>query len=124
MNQDTTPTTILEPNPLAEAEGNFTKNEKCIAILRAFLAEHRDAFAQFCWRAYGWNDTDIEFNIPGYPAQQAKDIARAFGPDGWKRSYNPHACGSINWTKELEGVKLIIRNAEQAPRKLVEEVKL
>lgn len=107
-----------------EQEECFRATEKHIAVLRAFIANHREAFAVFSWTAYGWNDTEIKFYTPGYPTHNAKTIAKAFGTDGWKRGHNKSSCGSINWTKETGGVTLIIQNAEQLSRELVKEVRL
>jgi hypothetical protein len=115
----------------AEIQAKFDEQEECfraqegyLAILRAFTSKHRDAMAPFHWKAYGWNDTEIAFDIIQYPAQDPKAIARAFGADGWKRVPDGYTCGSINWRKELDGCVLIIKYAENIKPTLREDVRL
>lgn len=106
-----------------EQEQYFQKTLQWQATLRAFFAKHREAISPFHWRAYGWNDTEIVFDHYSDHGK-AKDIARAFGKDGWKRVADRFSCGSINWRKELDGCVLIIENAESLKPSLIETVKL
>jgi hypothetical protein len=104
-------------------ERRFIELESNVAKCRAFVEKHKDAMGAFDCTCYGW-DTEIKFSqymiLPFIP----KDVARAFGVDGWKRIPNTSGCGSIDWVKELDGVVLKIENAEQIKPKLIEEVKL
>ena len=106
-----------------EQEQYFQKTLQCHATLRAFFEKHREAISPFHWRAYGWCDTEIVFNHYSDSGKE-KEIARAFGKDGWKRVADRFACGAIKWVKELDGCQLIIENAESLKPSLIETVKL
>lgn len=106
-----------------EQEEYFQKTVRTQAVLRAFFEKHRETIAPFKWRAYGWCDTEIEFqSYSKHP--MAKEIANAFGKNGWRRVPNRHSCGAIDWRKDLDGCVLIIKTAEQLEPKVIEEVKL
>jgi hypothetical protein len=126
--KSTTETNVVN-SALAEIEQKFidqeaqlVKQEQIVATLRAFFSKHREALAPFVWNCYGWN-TEIKFDL-GWRDQKAKDIARAFGADGWTRKVDGYSCGSINWHKSVGGVELTINAAESIKPKLIEEVKL
>lgn len=112
-----------QPDPIAEKfheqEKRFLELEDNIAVLRRFIVVHHDALAPFTWTAWGW-DKSIEFR--SY-SQRPTEIAKAFGKDGWRRESDSYSCGSINWKKELDGVKLKIEAAENIKPTLREEVK-
>ena len=106
-----------------EQEAGFAKTLECHRVLREFFTKHREAIAPFHWKAYGWCDTEVEFDSFQNRGRE-KELARALGKDGWTRHKNSYACGSIDWKKDLDGCHLIIRGAEQMSPKLIDEVKL
>jgi len=113
----------VQPDPIAEKftkqENQFTEVEKNLAALRRFMVVHHDALALLDWRCYGY-DNSIVLNTYN---QKPKDVALAFGKDGWKREHNSYSCGSIDWHKTIDGVLLKIENAENIKPTLREEVK-
>lgn len=104
----------------SDQEQQFVKLELAIATLRRFMVKHHDTLAPFRWKAYGW-DTEIKFDTYN---DAPKEIAKAFGSNGWTRKHDRFSCGSINWEKEVDGCKLIIECAENIKPKLIDEVKL
>jgi hypothetical protein len=104
-------------------ENQFLEQEKNISLLRAFFLKYRKPFAQFQWRAYGI-DNEISFDCNYQNVGRAKDIARAFGSDGWTRKKNSYTCGQIDWFKDIGEVTLKIEGAEHLNLNLIEEVKL
>jgi hypothetical protein len=120
------PTTEIQPDKIAEKfakqERHFLDLEENIRIGREFFAKHVDALAPFEWTYYGW-DREVTF-VRYCKDKDAKAIARAFGADGWKRKTDGYTCGSINWSKEVDGLTLVIKGAESIMPKLIEEVKL
>ena len=109
---------------IAEQDKKFLKAEKEMATHRDFWIKHKDAMGRFYFYWWPWNN-EIQFDCCcGITRNSAKEIARTFGVDGWKRKPDPSTCGLINWEKELDGVILKIRGAENIKPKLIEEVKL
>lgn len=104
-------------------EETFQRTLTCHKTLRAFFEKHREAISPFNWKAYGWMDTEIEFDS-WQDRGKAKEIATALGREGWTRHKNSYTCGAIDWKKELDGCGVIIKNAEQMTPKLIEQVKL
>lgn len=107
------------------AEQRFQNTEHRMGVLREFFVKHPKALEQCEWSAYGWVDTEIDIMVKTWGENQltAKQIAALFGPDGWRRQANKHACGSIDWFKALDGCTLKISGAESIAPKLIEEVK-
>jgi hypothetical protein len=105
-------------------EKRFVEREHDLFKLRAFIDKHRTVLEQLgqCWEAFGY-DGKIKFNDNYQGKQEPKLIARLFGADGWTRKPNSYSCGRIDWFKELDGVSLMIANAEQI-KPLITEVKL
>jgi hypothetical protein len=122
INETTTQPEPSEADKKFEAtESEFKEKEVKIAALRAFLVKYREPLSLFLnWKAFAFHG-DIDFS--NYDSKQ-KEIARAFGADGWVRKKHSYTCGAINWEKTLDGVKLTIESAEQINPKLIEEVKL
>jgi hypothetical protein len=91
---------------------SFAENESTLAKCRAFWDKHQDTLMRFRPdMVYGFL---LQCEFPSY-ANDPKEVAKAFGPHGWVRQKNAHTCGVIDWTKEVDGVTLIIRGAEKAP---------
>lgn len=94
--------------------------ETALATCRAFIAKHHDTLAPLNWTCYGWCN-QIKF----HPwRQEPKEIARAFGSSDWTREYDRYSSEAVNWKKEMDGMLLIIENAESIKRKLNEHVRL
>lgn len=117
--------TETQETKIQNAERTFAKTEECIAALRAFFAKHAEAMEQINFRAYGWNDKEINIanRAWGQNVLAPKQIAALFGLDGWMRQHNSGACGAVDWVKQLDGCMLVIENAESIKPKLIETVK-
>ncbi len=126
--QPTTPTAAEEAAAKIQAkfddqEKVFSNQETRITKLRAWIAKHREALAPFVWSCYAY-DLSVDFTVANWSNPDAKAIARAFGADGWKRVHDDTACGSVNWLKTVDDVKLTIRHAENIKPVLREDVRL
>lgn len=104
-----------------ETEKDFKDKEAKIATLREFIVKYREPLSLFPnWKAFGFHG-DIDFS--NYE-EKHKEIARAFGADGWTRKKHSYTCGAINWEKTLDGVKITIECAETVKFNPIEQVKL
>lgn len=104
-------------------EARFVELEQTIATCRAFMEKHKETLAPFEWSMFGYDPscTFYSWNQPeGYP----KNIAKAFGADGWTRVHDPHTCGSVNWLKQIDGITITLKEAENIKPTLRTEVKL
>ena len=123
---NTATTEIKDENQLiirqkfSEQENNLLKQEDTVRKLREFFAKYHDVIAPFRWRCYGWDPTVVFDNYD----HNSKDIARAFGAEGWTRHHDSHSCGSVNWTKTIDGIELRIECAESIQPQLIKEVRL
>lgn len=104
-------------------ENDFKGVEKNIGVLREFMVKHRDAMAPFIWTT-NIHQPSIYFNCAYSNKGKQKEIARAFGAEGWTRHKNEYTCGRIDWKKTIDGVRIEIDCAEQVEMKLKEEVRL
>lgn len=114
-----------------ESAKHFDQTEKCfqeteadIKASREFIAAHKEALSKFIeWKCYGWSGRELTISL-WMTDVPAKEIARLFGANGWKRVPHGHSCGAINWIKEFEGFKLTIEYAENLKPTLIEQVKI
>lgn len=102
-------------------EKKFAEQEKEIADMRAWLLRNRERIAPFIFCTSG--RTICFYSFIRTEGQQ-KDIAKAFGKDGWKREKDSHTCGALHWFKEFDGVTLKIHEAEIVKFNPIDEVKL
>ena len=104
-----------------QQEKKFQQQEKKIADMRAWLERNRERLGH-----YGWSICDRTVNFYSFLRSegQQKDIARAFGKDGWKREKDDYTCGAIHWVKEFDGATLKIHEAEIVKLNPIDEVKL
>jgi hypothetical protein len=102
--------------------------EKNIKQLRDFIEKHRLALLMCqSWSAGPTHYPTVTIR-KGYGKDSEsfnpKEIARAFGAEGWKREKNSYTCGQIDWKKIIDDVHVEIAGAEHMAPKLIEEVKL
>ena len=115
-----------------DAEKKFHSTEQCfretesdIKASREFIAKHKDALSKFTdWTCYGWSGRELRINLLYSRQQSAKEIAKLFGAEGWRRKPNSHTCGAIDWMKDFDGFQVTIEGAENLKPKLIEEVKI
>src|SRR5690242_20275247 len=98
---ETTELDLARQTAIAEQEAKFAETDSTLATCRAFWEKHKENLLKFTYSGfYGWY-ANIDFSTASHTA---KEIAKAFGADGWKRHRDEYICGRINWKKELDGV--------------------
>lgn len=114
-----------------QIEAKFTVQEKrfaavvsSITILREFVSKWRNELAAFEWNAFDSEGPKVFFDCTYGNKEQQKNIASAFGKDGWVREKDIYTCGRINWKKTIGEVMITIQGAEHLNPKLIDEVKL
>lgn len=113
--------TTTEAEPLTEEHAKlvadqiqaFNDYEATLQRTREFWAKHQATILKFKHEQMYVFLNKLEF--PGSYGNDPKEVARAFGADGWTRVRNPYTCGAIDWKKVVDGVEIVIANAETAP---------
>jgi hypothetical protein len=119
---ETTTETEESSSALRNAHTRLDRVESDVRLVRQFITNYKSAFSKVkSFYAWGW---DTEIKMHPISAQTAKEIAVLFGPEGWERIHDSGTCGSINWLKTIDGIKLVIEGAENIKPKLIAEVKL
>lgn len=121
------PTEIKQPTlfetKTKEWEDRATKLESDVAFCRAWITAHAAIIAPFDWDCMGWS-RELVFNQYGARCVNAREIATAFGKEGWKRVPDRYTCGKIDWMKSVDGMLLKIESAEHLPMNVREDVRL
>lgn len=116
-------------NPcFAKNEEGFVQYIANIEKMRTWVAAHRlllDKVEFSCNEYSGTIDLGLcKYSMSDDPRlRDHREVAKLFGAEGWIRERNPHSCGSIDWVKVVDGVRLKIEGAEHAPE-LKKEVRL
>ncbi len=105
-------------------EKGFARVVESITTLRKFVSTWRNELAAFEWNAFDSEGPKVFFDCTYGNKDQQKNIASAFGKDGWIREKDSYTCGRINWKKTVDGVAITVQGAEHLNPKLIEEVKL
>lgn len=95
--------------------------EKVCKTNRKFIGKHKDKLAGSVW-SVGYLEPEIEFSATSYRGSYqdaAMRIAKLFPDAGWERQVDEYSKHSINWVGCLDGVTLIIKNAERLPKPTV-----
>jgi len=115
----------MEKRWLAQEE-KFKQNEDRIRVMREFVSKHRDKILPYDFSCMTNNTLVVCFDCTYNEVNKlkAKEIARGFGKEGWRREKDRFTCGRINWRKTFEDVEIHIDGAEFVDLKPREEVKL
>lgn len=105
---------------IADYHKKFERLECILSVCRAFVEKNKEALAQIK-TATMWG-FDNSLDISAY-AQDAKEIAKLFGADGWERHTNSSACGQIDWKKTVDGIQITIVRAEMIKPTIKKEVR-
>lgn len=94
--------------------------EFCNNWIQAHAAELEKA--NHDWSCYGIRRS-IEFSFHCWPSKP-REVAAAFGQDGWIRKKDDYSCGRINWFKTVDGMEIKLKGAENLSMNIREEVRL
>ncbi|SRR6266404_3426506 len=111
--------TIVEPTKaeikmLCERAA-LDKREADIQTVRRFLDLHGDKLTDTDWQEQAWScriKIGANKEYSEMPVKNAREIARRFPGVVWTRVKNNITCGVIDFQGSLDGVELLIENAE------------